>query len=549
MTYSMSTCAPDSPAPADSEPRARPSSNQVLQRLGRLRGPAQAREALPLLPQLAQEYPGDHRLLRAISEIALRAGDVAQATEYAKAAIKPEIPGAGQYLHLAICLIAAGEERDACTALLDAEAHAMVDADSAAMLASLYVKVNEHERALRGYQQAIELDPRNAKHHFSRAATLRFLGRLEEAEQACDSALEIDPGEYEAYLIRSDLRTQTAHSNHIEDMEQALERVGAPYMGEVMLCHALAKECEDIGEHARSFRYLARGAGLRRKHLSYDVRQDLELIDELMEHFSPERLNPARAGGFDSPLPVFVLGMPRTGTTLVERILASHSGVSSAGEPPDFPRVMAALAERQTPGSAGDPKALIAASLDLDMEQLGRQYVDSLARRVDGGLRVIDKLPFNYLNVGLLHLALPQATIIHVTRDPVDTCYAVYKTLFQRAYPFSYDLEDLGRYFIAYSRLMDHWHRCLPGKICRVSYEALVEAPERESGRLIEACGLQWEDGMRAFHNNPSPSMTASASQVRRPIYRSSVGKWHNYASELEPLLRLLRDAGLTSES
>jgi tetratricopeptide (TPR) repeat protein len=541
----MSVRDPDPREPGVGGQRARPTSGQMLERLARLRGTAEAREVLPLLPRLAEEYAGDHQVQRAISEIALRAGDAAQAARYARAAIQPGTAGAAQYLHLAICLIAAGQQQDASAVLLEAEPHAMAAADSAVLLAGLNVRVNEHERAVRGYQRATELEPGNAKHYFSLAATLRFLGRLAEAEQACDRALELDPGEHEVYLIRADLRTQTTEDNHIAQMERALERGSASYMGEVMLCHALAKECEDIGDHVRSFRYLQRGSRLRRRHLSYDVRQDLDIFEEIMERYSPARLSLAGSCGFDSALPVFVLGLPRTGTTLVERILASHSGVRSAGELPDFPRLMATLADRQAPGSATNPKALVEASLNLDMEHLGRQYVDSLSRRVEDSLRVIDKLPMNYLNVGLISLALPRATIIHVIRDPMDTCYAIYKTLFQRAYPFSYDLEDLGRYFIAYSRLMDHWHRCLPTRMCRIRYEDLVAEPERESRRLIEACGLQWEDGVRAFHQNPSPSMTASASQVRRPIYRSSVGKWQNYASELEPLRRLLQDASL----
>jgi len=527
----------------------RPSPGQLLARLTKMRGPAEARAALPLLPRIAEEFDGDCRVQRAISEIALRGGDAELAAAYAKAAIEPGTGAAGQFLHLAICLIAAGEQREAIAALEDAEAFALKAAGSAAMLAGLYVKVDEHERALAAYERAIELEPRNAKHQFSLAATLRFLGRLAEAERACDRALELDPREYEAYLIRADLRTQTAKDNHIAGMEEVLAAGGAPYLGEVMLCYALAKECEDIGDHPRSFRYLARGARLRRRHLSYDVGRDLALIDELMERFSPGALNPARTPGFASALPVFVLGMPRTGTTLVERILASHTAACSVGESPDFPRMMAELAELHAPGSAKDPRALVDASLGLDMEALGRRYSDSLARRAGDSRRAIDKLPFNYLNVGLIHLALPRATIIHVSRDPVDTCYAIYKTLFQRAYPFSYDLEDLGRYFIAYHRLMEHWHRCLPGRIVRVRYEELVSRPEEESRRLIKACGLSWEAGMRAFHDNPSPSMTASASQVRRPIYRSSVGKWRHYARELEPLLRLLRDAGIAGES
>ena len=192
-----------------------------------------------------------------------------------------------------------------------------------------------------------------------------------------------------------------------------------------------------------------------------------------------------------------------------------------------------------------EPKDLVSASLDFDMNELGADYLDSVRQLAGNATRLIDKLPFNYLNVGLIHLALPAASIVHVRRNPMDTCYAVYKTLFQRAYPFSYDLDDLARYFIAYWHLMEHWRQVLPDRMIEVHYEDLVENPAVEGRRLIEACGLDWEDSMAEFHRNPTASMTASASQVRRPVYRSSVGKWRRYASELRPLSDKLEAAGI----
>jgi tetratricopeptide (TPR) repeat protein len=468
-----------------------------------------------------------------------------QAQSYASRA-RVLAPSSLKYIfHEAVCLITLGRSGEAAEVLEKAEPLVAEDSGQAAMLASLLVRVDQHEAAARHYQTAIALEPANARHRFSLAATMRFLGRLDEAEKACDAAIECDPNEYEAYLIRSDLRTQTPAENHVAAMERVLAQGGAPYMGETMLCFALAKECEDIGDSAQAFRYLERGARLRRKHLSYDVSRDVEIIDELTRQFSRKRLCAREPAGSADPLPLFIIGMPRTGTTLVERMLGSQSRVRSAGELPNFSRCVEKQGRRGNEQHILEPKDLVSASLDFDMNELGADYLDSVRQLAGNATRLIDKLPFNYLNVGLIHLALPAASIVHVRRNPMDTCYAVYKTLFQRAYPFSYDLDDLARYFIAYWHLMEHWRQVLPDRMIEVHYEDLVENPAVEGRRLIEACGLDWEDSMAEFHRNPTASMTASASQVRRPVYRSSVGKWRRYASELRPLSDKLEAAGI----
>ncbi len=237
--------------------------------------------------------------------------------------------------------------------------------------------------------------------------------------------------------------------------------------------------------------------------------------------------------------------MPRTGTTLVERIIGSHSDVESAGELPNFSQMMTKMVRAQAAGREVSQEEMIAASLQLDMRQLGESYIESTRGLTGDTVHFIDKLPFNYLNVGLIRLALPNAKIVHVTRDPMDTCYAVFKTLFQRAYPFSYDLEDLGNYFVAYRRLMDHWYTLFPDSMHTVAYEDLVENTQTESRRLLDYCGLTWQEQVSEFHRSDAPSMTASASQVRQPVYRSSVGKWRNYEKELLPLSGILESAGI----
>jgi len=523
--------------------RGRPNPDVMAQRLTQLIQQGKAASVLPRVDELGRVY-GDHPgVLHAVSEVALIAKNYPDAITFAERALALDSDNFRHQLQLAMCLVATNDRHRAEEVLNSVEQVVGDSAELASILASLYVRIDSNERAVEFYKRAIELDPGNAKHHFSLAATYRFMGRLAEAEQACDDALALDPSEYEVYLIRADLRKQTSERNHIGRMESVLADGIDHYMGEVMLCHAIAKECEDVGLYKKSFQHLRRGAALRRKHLSYEVEKDLQIMDRLVQVFSPEAVRQASPGGCSSIEPIFIIGMPRTGTTLVERIIGCHSKVKPAGELPNFPQVMTQMIREQNVDQAISQAELIPASLKLSMQQLGESYVESTRGITDGAPRFIDKLPFNYLNVGLIRMALPNAKIIHVTRNPMDTCYAVFKTLFQRAYPFSYDLEDLGKYFVAYQRLMDHWYRLFPESMCTISYETLVEDSENESRRLIEYCGLDWEHQLSRFYESEAPSTTASASQVRQPVYRSSVEKWRNYERELQPLAETLQTA------
>ena len=522
---------------------------QVIKRLSALSKQGKAGDVAHLLPKLSEDYAENAEVQYAISELLLLSKCVTEALGYAAKARSLAPQFIKYIIHEALCCLGLSQFDRAAAILESAEPLIAEKPVHAAMFASLLVRTGRHDRAVHFYQEAIWQEPDNARHQFSLAATLRFLGRLEEAECACDAAIEIDPEEYEAYLIRSDLRSQTQASNHVAELEQALVEQNAPYMGEAMLCFALAKESEDIGDSKKSFHYLKQGANLRRRHLSYDVGRDVEIIEELILQFSAENIQARGDSGSADPLPVFVIGMPRTGTTLLERMLASHSQIHSAGELPNFSQQVAAMGRCDNPERARAPRDLVAASLNFDMAELGANYLDSVRELTGSSARMIDKLPFNYLNVALIHLSLPASTIIHVCRDPMDTCYAVYKTLFQRAYPFSYDLDDLARYFIAYWKLMQHWRQVMPGRMIELQYEALVHNPIEEGRRMIEACNLNWETSMQEFHRNPTASMTASASQVRRPVYRSSVGKWRRYEMELRPLYERLEEAGIPVKS
>jgi hypothetical protein len=314
--------------------------------------------------------------------------------------------------------------------------------------------------------------------------------------------------------------------------------------GEVHVCFALAKELEDLGEPERSFSYLKRGADKRRSLMRYDVQRDIDTMAAIEETFTAERLATPAAGS-DNGEPIFVVGMPRTGTTLVERILGSHSQVYSAGELGNFATVLM----RELRAKAGDPATprdeLVRLSASVDFAALGDAYVESTRPFTGNTPRFIDKLPLNFLYVGLIRVALPNARIVSVRRHPVDTCYAVYKQLFVDAYPFSYDLGELARHYAAYDRLMQHWGNVLPDVVYTLEYERLVDDFEPEVRRLLEHCGLGFEDACLRFHENKSASTTASTVQVRQPVYRSSVGKWRQYREQLAPLITKLEDEGI----
>jgi tetratricopeptide (TPR) repeat protein len=530
----------------------------------------------------------------AASHIAMALKAPAEAIAHIDRALRIE-PRNGMYrIYRAQCLLALGRRAEALQAAAAAEQSAGADARAWDAIGSVRSYAADQRGALAAYERAVALDPDNPQLLYNRASVRRFVGDLDGAEADYDRVIALKPQDFEAYLNRSELRAQTPQRNHVAALEAALAS-RPDWRGEFQLRFALAKECEDLGDYARSFEELRRGAEVRRKHLQYDVAADVATVDWIIEAFPAARAghplgtsaaDPAHAaapsapsaahaahpggasaadptapagqaggaaaaahaprsatGGADDP--VFVVGLPRSGTTLVERVLASHSALSSAGELDCFALALVDAAQRRSGRAQLPRRDLVAACATLDFAALGADY---LARaRASSGVegRFIDKMPLNYLYCGLILRALPNARIIHVTRHPMAVCYAMYKTLFKNGYPFSYDLGEIAQYYVAYRRLMQHWQRSLPGAIHDVSYERMVADQTGETRRLLDYCGLQWEDACIDFHRNPAPSTTASASQVRRPLYDSSVAQWRHYESQLLELKVRLAAEGI----
>jgi len=255
--------------------------------------------------------------------------------------------------------------------------------------------------------------------------------------------------------------------------------------------------------------------------------------------FTADLLRQFHGSGYPGVAPIFIVGLPRSGSTLVEQILASHSAVEATFELPEAGRLIRYI-DRQRVGGKLYPAAIA----DFDPRRLidlGQRYDQETRRFRTGAPRFIDKMPNNFATIGLLHLILPHARFINARRDPLDTCLSCYKQLFARGQSFTYDLLELGEYYLEYQRMMDHWHQVLPGRVLDVHYEDVVANLERETRRMLDFCGLPWEDACLRFHETERPVRTASSEQVRRPIYRDAVGFWRNYASHLEPLRETLR--------
>ena len=478
------------------------------------------------------------------SAIAEARSDLPRALEIVNAAIEHHGEKAELLLKQAQVLMQLRRRVEGVAAARRAAEICPPDARLLQALAKVHLERNEPAEAKPLLQRARELLPTDPAILYDSALSHFYLNEMDEAAAMLERVLTLAPGNGFALYVRSQLCTQTAGKNNVEYLRTTLMRPHIRKQDAISAYFALSKELEDIGEYNESFAALSEGNRIKRSTLAYDVRNDLDGMQKVMAHYSREALAQA-APGEPAAGPIFIVGMPRTGTTLVERILGSHADVVSLGELVDFPAEMTALAERVYVSTASTEPDFLRASLQMDFTELGRNYLKAVQPLAAGRKHFVDKLPFNFRYCGLIHQALPNAKIVHLTRDPLDTCYAVYKTLFINAYHYAYQLDELAQFYIAYRQTMAHWHAVMPGVICDVSYEDLVADPPAQCRRLLEWCGLPWQDDVLDFHRSRVASTTASTAQVRRPIYTSSVKKWRNFESQLQPVVRRLAAAGL----
>jgi tetratricopeptide (TPR) repeat protein len=391
-------------------------------------------------------------------------------------------------------------------------------------------------------RKSLELDPYNPAAHRRLALTCRLIGKVDEAVAAANVAIRFNAHDYEMIGLRSTLRPATSDDNHVAELEALLESGCHSALGAARVSYALAREQEDLGMYERAFAFLEAGARFKRQSVKYDIEDELLTLRLLEQYHDGDAFNAAGCG-IDSSEPIFILGLPRTGSTLIERILSSHSAIYAAGELLHLNAAM--MEEIRKSGPLAGRADLIRKSLAVDPAAIGRNYLQRTRPFTGHTPHFIDKRPLNYMSIGVIHRALPKATIIHVRRTPMDACFAIYKFLFNDAYPWSYDLDDIARYYIAYRRLMDHWRRVLPDCIVDIVYDDVVDDVEVEARKLIAKLGLEWEPACLTFHENDAATFTGSALQVRQRIYASSVGRWRRYEMQLGKLAEKLQAADI----
>ena len=412
------------------------------------------------------------------------------------------------------------------------------------LIGSVHTLLGEDDKALEWYARAARKEPDNVMFRVNHANCLMFVGELDAAESTLRDVLAIQPGNANAHWILAGLRKVTDRA-HVEEMERLLASTEYPPKALAFLYYALGKELEDLEEWDKAFAAFERGAGARRSTIEYDEQGEIQTYAALDKLFTQSWMD-SPGCCHDSDAPIFVVGQPRTGTTLVERIITSHSQVHSAGELKQFGNAVRRLSRYSAP--ARFSAELVEGAARVDVEQLGKMYMQTTSTVAGDAPRFVDKLPTNFLFVPLILKALPNAKIVHLRRNPMDACFSSYKQLFADAYPHSYDQEEMARHHARYYRLMETWRERFGDRYFEVAYEDVAGNLEPNARALIDFLELPWEDACLEFHKQKSAVTTASSVQVRQPAHTRSVGRWRRYEEQLAPARRVLEELGIPLE-
>jgi tetratricopeptide (TPR) repeat protein len=410
---------------------------------------------------------------------------------------------------------------------------------------NILTRAQRHEESLEAYRDALEINSVNVGALSGMGHVLKTIGRQEEAIDSYRACIQAHPHFGEAYWSLANLKTFEFDAGEVEVMERMVEHKELPDEPRVNFYLSLGKHYENEKNYDRAFEHYRKGNELRRTHEIYDPVQTQVVHDRIIKVFNREFLEEREGWGDPDPAPILIVGLPRSGATLIEQILSSHSMVEGTMELPDLSRIIVDL-NALAPPRVEYPEA--AQGIDEQLAaKLGATYLNSTMRYRTGSPYFIDKMPNNFPTIGLLQIILPNAKVINARRHPLDSCLGSYKQLFFKGQSFTYDQFELGHYYLQYQRIMDHWHEVLPGKVLDIHYEEMVADQENQTRRILEHCGLPWEDQCLRFYETERAINTASSEQVRQPIYTKAVHFWRNYESHLgelietlEPLLRQL---------
>lgn len=440
------------------------------------------------------------------------------------------------------------EQRDFSAALVHAEQAKKLTPDNAeiySLVGRIYSEYGYPEKAKEAYAKALELDSNLVSAYLGRGHQLMENGDIKGAADDFKHALSLDPDNLAARLAITQVNKVKAGDDNMTALIAEAKKLDVLSEVKAIPLHfALGKSYEDTKQYDLAFKHYQAGCQLKRKRIEYSADNNDLITKNIIEYFTKENIDRLRGDACDSNLPIFVLGMPRSGTTLTETIIASHPMVYGAGELNDILEIAS-----QAGGGSSANENSIGYPLNMqgitkaELKALGERYISGLQARAPALPRITDKMPANFNCLGLIHLMLPNAKIVHVKRNPIDTCLSCYTRLFNKSQLQSYDLQDIGRYYRNYATLMEHWRKVLPvGSFYEIQYEDIIADAEGQSRALIDYCGLEWNDACLDFHKTERNIRTASVTQVRQPIYKTSVEKWRHYEKHLGQLLDALGD-------
>jgi tetratricopeptide (TPR) repeat protein len=497
-------------------------------------------KAEKIVRELLKKYPVDVSAIRVLADIGVRLGQLKDASNLLERCLElaPDFHAAR---HSYATLLVRLQKPEA--AMSEAEKllrHEPNNPNFLTLKASILVRIGDHAEALEIYEKVLKNYPSQARAQMSYGHTLKTVGRLDESIEAYRKCIRLSPEVGEAYWSLANLKTFRFSDDDIEDMRKQVTAEGGDADDQSHLAFALGKALEDRGKFDESFRFYRRGNAIRRIEHRHNPKINVFEAVRQVRVFNKEFIEQREGGGCQAPDPIFIVGLPRAGSTLLEQILASHSQVEGTSELQDIIAISRKLGEKSRQNPSGKYPECLAGMTEEQFRELGESYLETTRIQRSDTPFFIDKMPNNFRHIGLIHLILPKSKIIDARRHPMGGCFSGYKQLFANGQTFTYGLEDIGKYYRDYVRLMDHWDAVLPGRVHRVQYEEMVADTETQIRALLDYCGLGFEEQCLRFYETDRAVRTPSSEQVRRPIYKESTEQWRNYERHLDPLKEAL---------
>ena len=503
-------------------------------------------KAEPLCRAVLKRDPLDVNAMRLLAEIGMEVGRLEDAEALLVRALElaPDFRLArGSYANV----LARRGKFEAALTELNALLAAEPDQPGYLILkANTLVRIGDHETAIAIYREVLARIPATAGVQMSLGHSLKTVGHQDQAIAAYTAARLLRDDLGDAYWSLANLKTFRFSDDDLDTMRAVAGRETTGREDYFHLAFALGKALEDRGEFEESFTWYRRGNAIKRRLVTYSADENHSDMTRISAYFSTEVFETRRNAGCPNRAPIFIVGLPRAGSTLLEQILASHSAVEGTQELPDIISIARRIADKKRSDDPSSYPGGLTRLSDADLTALGEEYIERTRIHRTGAPFFIDKMPNNFAHIGLIRLILPNATIIDARRHPVACCFSGYKQLFAKGQNFTYNLTDIGRYYADYVGLMRHWQEVLPGHVLRVQYEDMVADTEAQVRRLLDHCGLPFEDNCLRFYENRRAVKTASSEQVRQPIFTSGLDQWENFEPWLSPLKAALGETLVT---